>query len=155
MSRHRDQLQVPAKELELFNDSLEECLADPGFLSRFYDIFLAKSPQIREKFSATDFRHQTRALKASLMLLVFAVQGLPEGRAHLERIAEIHGPGKLDIPDRHYDLWLESLLQAAAERHRSFSSEMRRAWVAVLTPGIEHMRAHRRKLSEPSSGAEE
>lgn len=155
MSRHRERLQVPSEELELFNDSLEECLSDPGFLPRFYEIFLATSPEVREKFANTDFRHQTRVLKASLMLLLFAAQGLPEGWAHLERIAEIHGPGKLDIPDHHYDLWLESLLQAAAERHRSFTPEMRQAWTEVLAPGIEHMRDYRRRVSGQAPGAKE
>lgn len=155
MSRHRERLQVPAEELELFNDSLEECLSDPQFLSRFYELFLATSPDVREKFVNTDFRHQTRVLKASLMLLLFAAQGLPEGAAHLDRIAEIHGPKQHDIPDRHYDLWLDSLLQAAAESHRAFTDRMRQAWIAVLTPGIEHMRAYRREHLESDSGKEE
>ncbi len=155
MDRHRERLEVPAAEMELFNDSLEECLADPAFLPRFYELFLATSPEVREKFVGTDFHRQTRVLKASLMLLLFAAQGLPEGAAHLDRIAEIHGPKQHDIPDRHYDLWLDSLLQAAAETHRAFTDKMRNAWIAVLTPGIEHMRGYRREHLTSAPGETE
>ena len=59
-------------DIELFNDSLDRCSGRPGFLDRFYELFLASSDEVAEKFERTDFRKQTRVLKASLYIMMMA-----------------------------------------------------------------------------------
>ena len=53
-------------DAELFNDSLERCTSDRRFLERFYELFIASSPEAAAKFAHTDFRVQKAALKVSL-----------------------------------------------------------------------------------------
>ncbi len=45
-------------DIALLNDSFERCTARSRFLDRFYDLFLASSKEVAEKFSRTDFRKQ-------------------------------------------------------------------------------------------------
>jgi hypothetical protein len=45
-------------ELELFNDSLARCLRGDRFFQRFYELFVASSPEVRDKFRTSDFRKQ-------------------------------------------------------------------------------------------------
>ncbi len=132
------------RDIELFNDSYERCTAIKNFLPRFYQVFIASSPEVAEKFKDTDFRRQVRALKASLYLMLVAVQGYPEGVAHLERMAQIHSKGKLEVAPYLYDLWLSSLLTAVREIDVQWSPDIEHAWIAVLTPGIEYMKSYYR-----------
>jgi hypothetical protein len=81
---------VTPREIELFNDSLERCLSRPGFLDRFYELFLDSSDEVREKFRHTDFQKQKRMLKGSLYMIMAAAEEKPEGFVHLERIARMH-----------------------------------------------------------------
>ena len=53
--------------LKTFEDSLQRCNSNPNFLDRFYEVFLASSPKVKEKFAQTDFVRQKRALRASLL----------------------------------------------------------------------------------------
>jgi hemoglobin-like flavoprotein len=138
---HNFETAVTLKDLEIFNDSYERCSSATRFVERFYELFLAASPEVAEKFKNTDFRKQRRTLRASLYLMMVAVQGYPEGVAHLDRMAETHGPDKLDIRPGLYDMWLQCLLQAVRDIDPQFGPEVESSWRAVLEPGIEYMRA--------------
>ncbi|HEV8268215.1 MAG TPA: globin domain-containing protein [Thermoanaerobaculia bacterium] len=127
-------------DIALFNDSLERCTADPRFLPRFYDIFMASSEEVRQKFEKTDFKRQHRMLKASLFLLVVAAEGRPEGKAHLDEMAVRHGPGQLGIRPEMYDLWYGALLRAVREIDASFSPKTEQAWDRVLHLGIDYLK---------------
>jgi len=124
------------RELMLFNDSLERCGARPGFLARFYEIFVASSPEIAEKFRGTDMRHQATLLRVSLYCVMLGAWGKPEGHAHLERIARIHSRAGRDISPSLYDLWLDCLVRAVREFDSSCDDDTERAWRRVLAPGI-------------------
>src|SRR5205823_6057424 len=94
-------------EIELFNDSLARCLRRGELFQRFYELFLASSDEVREKFRATDFRRQRRMLQTSFYMLVECIAlGWPECEAYLERIAVAHGKHGRDIAPHLYDLWL-------------------------------------------------
>ena len=56
-----------------FTGSLERCTAKPDFEERFYEIFLASSPKVAEKFATTDFGKQKRALRASFHTMLFRI----------------------------------------------------------------------------------
>lgn len=128
------------QDLERFNDSLERM---PGgrFLERFYELFMAASPEVRAKFERTDFRRQRRVLKASLYMMMLAVEGRLEARVHLDEIARRHSRADLGIRPELYDLWLDCLIAAVREHDPRFDPETERAWRAVLRPGIEVMKA--------------
>ncbi len=124
-----------------FNDSLERCRDNPGFVEHFYDLLMASSEEVASKFSATDFRRQKRVLMASLYCLMLATEGHPEGEAHLRRIAEVHDRHHRDIRPGLYDRWLECLVQAVRDCDSRVTPEVEQAWRSVLLPGIEVMKA--------------
>jgi hypothetical protein len=56
------------EQIALFDDSLERCTANPGFLDRFYDTFMASSKEVAEAFKHTSFHNQKILVKTSFML---------------------------------------------------------------------------------------
>ncbi len=50
--------------------SYDRCSADDTFFDTFYNIFLAKSLEIAQKFAHTDFRKQKQLIKASLVMMI-------------------------------------------------------------------------------------
>ena len=137
-------------EIAIFNDSLERCLRGGDFFQQFYEIFLAASPEVREKFSGTDFRKQRRMLQTSFYMLVeFIAVGWPECQAYLERIALAHGKHGRDIAPRLYDLWLNCLLRTVQERDDQYSAEVDAAWRFMMGAGITFLKA---RYERPAPG---
>jgi hemoglobin-like flavoprotein len=127
------------EELELFHDSLRRCTASPNFLERFYELFLATSPEVAEKFNGTDWLRQKRMLVASFYLMMMAEETGTEGDPHLERIARLHGRRRLGVPPEMYSTWLDCLVQSAREHDRLFTPETERVWRAMMQKGISFM----------------
>ncbi len=129
------------QDVEMFNDSLERCKSTSGFLGRFYELFLASSEEVSEKFKHTDFRKQKRALMTSLYMMMLVTEGRAEGDAYLERIAKVHSKSQMDIKPKLYELWLDCLIQAVREFDPLFNEETERAWRNIMRPGIEFMKS--------------
>jgi len=126
--------------LDVFERSLTRCNANPAFLDRFYEIFLASSPKVREKFGNTDFERQKRALRGSFHLLLLAADDEKRGpNRYLRDLAAQHGHRRLDIGAELYDLWLDSLLDTVRECDTEFSEEVENAWERVMMVGIHYM----------------
>jgi hemoglobin-like flavoprotein len=126
--------------LKTFDDSLGRCNRNPAFVDRFYEIFLASSPKVREKFAATDFTRQKSALRASLYSMLLATRnGKPGLEKHLSGLAERHSSRDLNIGSEFYDLWLDSLLAAVKESDPNYSQEVREAWEKVMMVGIDYL----------------
>ena len=128
------------KILEAFDESLARCNATPGFLDRFYELFLASSPKVKEKFASTDFVQQKKALRESFRLMRLAAtdgEGGPE--RHLKDLAFTHSTKRLDIGAEMYDLWLDSLLATVKECDPEFASEIEEAWESVMMEGISYL----------------
>lgn len=130
-------MQMDEETLRTYNDSLRRCSANPAFMDRFYEIFLATSPKVREKFAHTDFARQKEALRASLDAMFLAVKNGPE--RNLSGLAERHSSRDLDIGAELYDLWLDSLLATAKECDPGFSPEVEKAWEKVMMTGIGYL----------------
>ncbi len=131
---------MDANTLKTYQDSLERCSANPHFLERFYEIFLASSPKIAERFAHTDFASQREALKASLHKMVLAVgdeTGPPE--KHLSDLAEKHSTRALNIGAEFYDYWLDSLLAAVRETDPEYDRNVHNAWERIMLVGIGFM----------------
>lgn len=128
---------------ETFRASLKRCLADADFLREFYELFMASSPEVRDKFKDTEFPRQTRILADSLYLMAVASESRENAIAwkELDRLAERHSRRGLDIRPELYDSWLECLVKAARKHDADFSSTIEEAWRGALAPGIAHLRA--------------
>ena len=138
-------------EIEIFNDSLARCLRGGQFFQRFYELFLASSEEVRDKFRATDFRKQRRMLQTSFYMLVeYMALGWPECQAYLERIAAMHSKHGRDIPPHLYDLWLDCLLRAVKEHDDQYSAEVDNAWRFMMGAGIAFLKA---RYDSPIAGS--
>ena len=132
-------------DLENFNDSLARCTGSSRFAERFYERFTASSEEVRHFFRNTDMQRQRRLIAASFYLVMLAMDGQPEGKLHLERMGELHGPGAQDIPAHLYDVWLTCLIQTVQECDPQFSSEVERVWRRVMEGGIRVLKSHAAK----------
>lgn len=133
---------MDAQVLQIARDSLSRCNQGSGFLDRFYELFIASSAEIREKFADTDFEKQRKVLSDSLFLMLSAA-GTSGGFAHaqLSQLARKHDRNHLDIKPEWYQLWLDCLMQAAEESDPEFSPEVEAAWRASLEGGLELLSA--------------
>jgi hemoglobin-like flavoprotein len=106
----------------------------------FYDLFLAKSPDIPPMFARTDFPHQKLMLRESILeMLLFAQTG--SGRDEILRLAERHQ--QLQVKPAHYDLWLDALCEALSKHDPEFSPALELMWRDSLKKGIQLMTSDR------------
>ena len=106
------------------------------FFRTFYSKFL-KDPDIAVLFANTDLGRQVAMLKKSLFQLVsYYVVGEPT--AELDRLALLHK--KLGIAPEAFDVWMQALIDTAAEYDDGFDEATRLAWCWALAPGIAYMR---------------
>ena len=127
--------------IEEFSASLGRCHATPGFINRFYDLFVASSPEVAEKFRKTDLEHQRRKMSSSLYALVLAIEGGDAATLYLDKIALQHSRKHLDIRPGLYDDWLACLIQAVSEFDPLYSDEIERLWRDAMAFGVEFMRS--------------
>lgn len=134
---------MASAQVEAFRESLGRCMVTQDFLHRFYDLFIASSDEVREKFKHTEFARQTRVLSDSLYIMAVAAESRDEGVAwkEIDRLAAAHSHTQLDIRPELYDTWLECLLKAARDHDPQFSPEIEAAWRHTLAPGIERLRS--------------
>lgn len=133
-------MQIDERTLRTFSESLGRCNGSPAFVKRFYEIFLASSPKVKEKFAQTDFVRQREALSASLNAMLLAAKdpgGGPE--RHLHGLAERHSSRQLNIGAELYDLWLDSLLAAVKEFDPISGPEVQEAWEKVMMVGVSYL----------------
>jgi hemoglobin-like flavoprotein len=102
----------------------------------FYQLFLAKSPEIPPMFARTDFPHQKLMLRESILELLFFAQTGSDRDAIL-RLAERHR--QLKVTPGHYELWLDALCEAVAKHDEKFGLELERQWRDAMAKGIRLM----------------
>ena len=119
---------------------MARCTGNPDFLSLFYELFLASSPKVRDKFAATDFAKQKAVLQSSLTLMLRAATeedaGLP---TYLDDLAHRHGASGMGIGAELYDLWLDQLLVAVKVCDPEWTPEVAAAWEQIMTVGIRYL----------------
>ena len=130
---------VDEGKLATFEASLSRCNADPAFLDRFYDRFLASSPKVKEKFARTDFPAQKSALRASLGAMLLAARNGGSADKLLGFLADRHSRRQLNIGAEFYDLWLDSLLATVEECDPEYDTAIQAAWEDVMAVGIRYL----------------
>jgi len=73
--------------------------------------------------------------------MLLAAWKKPEGQAHLERIAKLHGRKELNVQPELYDLWLDCLLRTVKEYDRGYNAKTKRAWYNMMQSGIKFMKS--------------
>jgi hemoglobin-like flavoprotein len=133
---------VEPASIETFLASLKRCLAEPGFMERFYERFVGSSEAVREKFRGTDMARQARVLADSLYVVANAVQGSDHSaaRGDLPGIAERHDRSHMDIAPELYDLWVDTLVATARDTDPRFGPAAEQAWRETLEFGARYMR---------------
>ncbi|WP_404295237.1 globin [Halomonas sp.] len=112
-----------------------------AFFAAFYELFLAASPEVAEKFRHTDMTSQRAMLKkAFYRLLSFYVSSHAD--YYLKEVAVSHSRVHLDIVPALYDLWLETLIDTVRVFDEQFDDDVELAWRLVMTPGIVFMTFH-------------
>jgi hemoglobin-like flavoprotein len=121
--------------------SLSRSLDAGGLGERFYELFLASSPDAKAKFANTDFERQRRVLEDGLYVVTLAAEGRPGSPPVLEldRLARRHGRAELDIRLELYEIWTQCLLEALEEKDPEFSEEVASAWKEVLAAATRRM----------------
>jgi hemoglobin-like flavoprotein len=126
--------------VDRFEASLSRVVAEQSaFFDLFYELFIAANDEVREKFEGVDLERQKRVLRDSLReLLMFFVDH--EISPYLEKLARTHSRAGRDIRPELYELWLETLIEAARRADPAFSDDVELSWRLVLAPGIELMK---------------
>jgi len=109
------------------------------FFAAFYDNFLQASPEVAAHFRATDMNHQMKMMEKSFygLFIFYATQNAND---YLENIAEKHSHAQLNIDERLYDIWLNSLIETVKQFDPEFNEEIALAWRVILAPGIAYMK---------------
>jgi hemoglobin-like flavoprotein len=122
-------------------ESLGRCIACETFLQRFYELFMASSPEVGKLFRNTDFERQKNVLRDSLYVILVAA-GTTKGPAHdeVERLAKFHRD--IGVTPDMFTLWLDALIEAAREHDLHFTDELEKDWRASMIGAIELMKSH-------------
>ena len=117
--------------------SFDRCEENGNFAETFYGIFLNASPEIAPYFSATDFERQRKVLRQSVHMMIANDVTNPAMRDMMNNLGRIHGRAWRDIHPRLYELWLDSICQAASKLDPEWSDELEREWRVRLRPGMQ------------------
>ena len=116
------------------------------FFRTFYEKFLI-DPDVAALFADTDIDLQVRMLKKSLFQLVsYYVVGEPT--AELDRLAFIHI--EQGVEPSMFDVWMQALLDTAAQFDQDFDETTSLAWCWAFAPGIAYMRLRLDKAADAS-----
>ncbi len=75
---------------EAVKQSFDRCGESEDFYDTFYEVFLAKSPEIPPLFAQTEFKKQKQLLKATITVMVRHPVREEQSRTVLEKVGETH-----------------------------------------------------------------
>ncbi len=127
---------------EAVQASYDRCQAAGDFFQTFYDIFLAKSPEIASKFAQTDFTKQKNLIKASVAMMIRLGTGNANARSIIEKVGDTHCRTALDIQPELYELWLNSLCEAIQRHDTAYTPELETQWRENMQEGIALVTSH-------------
>ena len=134
--------------ISIFQASLDRCIIDSSFLTRFYSHFRATNADAAKRFANVDMTRQERVLRASLYMILRAAQGGDDGLQHLSEIADTHSQGRHDVGAAEYEHWMASLVHAVSECDPVFDASVESAWRSCIQPCIDRMIARRTEFEQ-------
>lgn len=123
--------------VEEVRKSFGRCTTSGDVISVFYDLFLASNPDIKPRFTRTDFAAQKGLLRQGVNLAILHAAGMASGTAGLRRIRDSHSQAKLDVPPALYRHWKASFLSAVAATDPQHTPALQRQWDTVLQHAID------------------
>ena len=126
----------------LARTSYERCLrAAPEFFPAFYRNFFRHCPAAEPMFVKTDFTRQHKLLRHAIGLLLGYAAHPASGPTLLQRVAERHGPGELDVRPEHYGPFVDALVETVGHFDPDFTPATDTAWRTAVAPGIDYMKS--------------
>lgn len=124
---------------DAFHKSLNRCADQDGFFDHFYGVFLSSSPEIPPFFEGIDMERQKRHLRMSFYVIAIHLPRLEtiETSTYFHAMRKRHQ--ELGIQARHYNLWVEALVETVAAFDPQFDDEVEQIWYYVLGEVIERM----------------
>ena len=117
--------------------SYYRCRKNRHFIDTFYELFLAKSPEIAEMFAGTDFNIQRLMLRESLLEMLCFDRDIPGTREEVERLGRHHF--QLQVTPEMYSMWLDALCEAIRKYDPEYSIELEQRWRQAMQKGINIM----------------
>jgi len=119
--------------------SFERCDKSGAFSEIFYDIFLSKSDEVKEKFKNTDFAKQKKLLRTTVKIMATRNNNDKKELRILNDIAKTHNRYGYDIKPEFYKLWLESLCETIALNDPEFSKDLEKKWRTFIKFSIDQI----------------
>lgn len=117
--------------------SYYRCRRGGGFIDTFYDLFLAKSPEIAAKFVKTDFHLQKLMLRQALLEMLCFHRGIAGTNEEIERLSHSHQ--ELAIRPEMYSMWLDALCEAIQRHDPAYTVELEQKWREAMLQSIREM----------------
>ncbi len=118
-------------------ESFERCDKSGAFSETFYDIFLSKSDEVKEKFKNTDFAKQKKLLRATVKIMATRSNDDKKKLRVLNDIGRTHNRHGYNIEPELYKLWLESLCETIAIHDPEFSKDLEKKWRTFIKFSID------------------
>lgn len=122
-----------------------------SFFHRFYENFIAASPEARKKFANTNISEQVKMLQRSMFHMINFYETGSE-YVSLLKIADSHSKREHDIEPSLYDIWMEAFVKTVGEMDPEYDDSVELAWRLALTPGITLMKHYHHRPVNPSGG---
>lgn len=117
--------------------SFQRCEATGDFADTFYNAFLNSSPEIAPYFAKTDFARQRKLLRDSVYVMVSRDVADPEMRALVGQLGEAHNRANRNVLPRLYELWLDSICEAAKALDPEWTAALEAHWRVRLRAGMQ------------------
>mgnify|MGYP001607730907 CR=1 FL=1 len=127
---------------KLFNNSFQRAIVPDhhNFYKHFYQNLVAADPEIAELFAKTDMERQIDMLIQS-MTHIMSFSATLKPTDELKKIAKLHGSGKLAIPAKYYDVWLDCMIKTVEEFDPKFDENIETSWRILMAPGLAYMKS--------------
>ena len=140
-------MQIPAADLQRFQQSMQRISAKDGFYERFYERLFGESKEIGVFFRNRDIPSIIAKLRVTLGMVTEAAEGKPGLTMYLEMLGGIHR--RLEVEPRFFSLWRKALIETLSEHDAHFNDEIRGSWERVIDQVIECMDQTENKKQRP------
>ncbi len=132
---------VDKDTLTLVQSRFGHCCVQSTFFDDFYKDFVSQSAEIRNLFKNTDMVKQKAALRQGVAFLIMYAGGNALAEGKIRELTRTHNRSGYAIRPDQYQIWLNSFLRTVKKHDPKHDATHDAAWRAVLTQGIEAMKA--------------